>query len=135
MIIEKVDEEISLVIIKTFKIQSCVCGFCFFQDSWQPKLREILNASNEDHPSFLIHGRYAIAHKDKNGKKTIGHVPKYVSKQMHFFIKYCGRVKMKMNGKRRYFVNPLSTKKCYTGLKNMIKMYCQRNENRIRKFL
>ena len=38
MIVENVDEEIPLVIIKTLEIQSCVCVFHFFQDSWQPKL-------------------------------------------------------------------------------------------------
>ena len=38
MIIENVDEEIPLVIIKTFEIQSCIRAFHFFQDSWQPKL-------------------------------------------------------------------------------------------------
>ena len=37
MIIENVNEEILLVIIKTFEIQSCVRGVYFFQDSWQPK--------------------------------------------------------------------------------------------------
>ena len=35
---------------------------------------------------------------------------------------------MQVNVKRRYFLNPLSTKKCYTGLTNILKMYCQRNE-------
>ena len=38
MIVENVDEEIPLVIIKTLEIQSCVRVFHFFQDSWQPKL-------------------------------------------------------------------------------------------------
>ena len=64
MVIENVDEEIPLVnIIKTFEIQSCVRGFHFYHDSWQPKLGEILNASNEDEPSSLVHDRYVI--KDK----------------------------------------------------------------------
>ena len=71
MIIEKVDEETSLFIMKSFEMQSCVHEFHFFQNSWQPKLGEILNASNEDEPSSLVHDRYAIACKDKNGK-TVG---------------------------------------------------------------
>ena len=49
MIIENVEEEIPVVIMKIFEIQSCVRGFHFFQDSWQPKLGEFLNASNEWH--------------------------------------------------------------------------------------
>ena len=102
--IENVDEETPLVITKTFEIQSYVRGFHFFQDFYRPKLGEIMNASNEDEPSSLVHDRYAIACKDKIGK-TVGHIPKYVSKQMNFFIKYCGRVKMKVNDKWRLAVN------------------------------
>ena len=55
MIIENVDEEIPLVIIKTFESPSCGRGFHCFQDSWQPKLGEILNASNQNNPSSLVH--------------------------------------------------------------------------------
>ena len=36
---------------------------------------------NEDERSSLVHDRYAIVYKGKNGI-TVGHVPKYVSKQM-----------------------------------------------------
>ena len=95
MIIEKVDEEILLVIIKTFKIQSWVRVLHFFQDTWQPKLGEILNISNEEEQSPLVHDMYAIACKDENGK-TVRYFPKFVSKQMHFFIKHGVRVEMKV---------------------------------------
>ena len=60
MITENVEEEIPVVIIKIFKIQSCVHGFHFFQDSWQPKLGEFLNANNEEKPSSLIHDGMAM---------------------------------------------------------------------------
>ena len=60
-----------------------------------------LNASNEDEPSSIVRDWYAIAYKDKDGK-TIGNFSKHVSKQMHFFIKYGGRVEIKVSGKRRY---------------------------------
>ena len=101
MIIENADEEIPLVIIKTFEIQSCVRVFHFYQGSWQFKLGEILNASNEDEPSPLVRDIYTIARKDKN-ETTVGHVLKYVSRQTHFFVKYGGRVDMKVNCKQRY---------------------------------
>ena len=39
--------------------------------------------------------------KVKNGK-DVSYVPKFVSKHMHFFIKYDERVEKKLNGKRRY---------------------------------
>ena len=87
-IIESVNEENLLVIIKTFEIKSWVSEFHFFQGSWQPKLGETLNASNEDKQSSLVHYSYAFACKDTN-RKTVAHVPKYVSKQVIFFIK-CG---------------------------------------------
>ena len=51
MNIEQVDEEISVVIIKTFEIQSCVHGLHFFQNSC---------ATKEDEPSSLSHDRHAI---------------------------------------------------------------------------
>ena len=51
MNIEHVDEEISVVIIKTFEIQSCVHGLHFFQNSC---------ATKEDEPSSLSHDRHAI---------------------------------------------------------------------------
>lgn len=62
---------------------------------------KLLNAIIEDVPSPLSHKRYAIACKDENGE-TVEHVPEYVSKQIHFFIKYGERVEMNVNGKRRY---------------------------------
>ena len=60
-----------------------------------------MNASNEDEPSSLVLDRYAIACKDKNGQ-TVGQVPQYVLKQVHFFVKYGGRVEVKVNDKRPY---------------------------------
>ena len=97
MIIGNVDKEFLLVITKKNPILRSWVPL--FSRLWQPKLGEIKNASNEDESSTLVHDGHAIACKDKIGK-TVGHVPKYVSKQMNFFIKYCGRVKMKANDKR-----------------------------------
>ena len=65
-IFENVDEEIPLVFIKTFQIQSCVHMFHLFQDTRQPKLGGILNATDIDDPTSLVHDRYAIAYKNKN---------------------------------------------------------------------
>ena len=139
--------KIPLVIIKTFEIQSCVRGFHFFQDSWQPKFGEIWKASKENEPSSIVYDRYAIAWEDKNGK-TVGHVPRYMSKQMHFFIiKYGGRVEMKVNDKWRYSKDLLrgglevpclfsvssEHEKILHRFEEYVKMSCQRNENRIRK--
>ena len=101
MIIKNVDEETSLVIVKTFEIQSCFGVFRTSQYSWQPKLGKVLNARNEDELFSLVHDRYAVACKDKNGK-IVGHVPKYVPKPIHFFIKYGGRVKVKVNDNKQY---------------------------------
>ena len=83
---ENIDEEILRVITKTFEIQSCVNMLRFFQDTWQPKLREILNTSNKDEPSSLVRDRYATTCKNKNGK-IVGNDPRYVSKQKHFLTK------------------------------------------------
>lgn len=64
-----------------------------------PKLGEILNASNEDKPSSLVCNMCANACKDKN-RKTVRHVAKYMSNQMHCEWKW--RVEVKVNGKRQY---------------------------------
>ena len=40
--------------------QSCVRGFHFFQDFWQHKFREILNASNKDKTSSLVRDRIQL---------------------------------------------------------------------------
>lgn len=64
------------------------------------EIREDLNASNEDEPSFLAEYRYPIVCKNKN-RKAVWYVLKNVSKQMCFFIKYGGKAEMKVNGKRR----------------------------------
>ena len=50
-------------------------------------------------PCYLISMQLHV--KVKNGK-DVSYVPKFVSKHMHFFIKYDERVEKKLNGKRRY---------------------------------
>ena len=54
----------------------------------------------EDELSPLLQDEYTIVGKD-NGK-TVGHVHKFMSKQMYFFIKYGDAVEMKVNGKRQF---------------------------------
>ena len=55
--------------------------------------------------------------KDKNGK-TVGYVPRNVSKQMHVFIKYGGRVEMKVNA------NDDIQKTCSKGFKSTLHVFC-----------
>ena len=72
MIIENADEEIPLVIIKTFEIQSCVRVSHFYQGSWQSKLGEILNASNEGEPSSLVRDIYMQLRVKIKTKQLLG---------------------------------------------------------------
>ena len=58
----------TVVIIKTFEIQSCVRGLHFFQDSCEPRLGEILNVSNEDdfRHSYMVGMQLRVKMKMEN---------------------------------------------------------------------
>ena len=49
----------------------------------------------------LVHDKYTIALKNKNGL-TVGHVPKLMTKHCYFFLKYNGKIRVTVNGARRY---------------------------------
>ena len=46
---------------------------------------------------------YAIA--VKNDEQTVGHIPMFLSKLTFFFLRYDGKVSIKVNGPRRYSVD------------------------------
>ena len=52
-----------------------------------------------------------------SNEKTVRHVPKYVSKQMHF-IQYDGRVEVEVNGERQ------CSKTCSNDVRNTLHVFC-----------
>ena len=51
----------------------------------------------------LVENKYSIA--VVNNGKTVGHVPKFLTKLTFFFLKNVGKLHIKLTGSRRYFVD------------------------------
>ena len=56
------------------------------------------------HKNYItVKDKYAIA--VKNGEQTVGHIPMFLSKLTFFFLRYDGKVLIKVNRPRRYSVD------------------------------
>ena len=62
-----------------------------------------LGAVPDTRTTALVKDKYAIA--VKNGEQTGGHIPMFLSKLTFFFLRYDGKVLIKVNGPRRYSVD------------------------------
>ena len=62
-----------------------------------------LGAITDIRTTALVKDEYAIA--VKNGEQTVGHIPMFLSKLTFFFLRYDGKVSIKVNGQRRYSVD------------------------------
>ena len=90
-ILQDITTEIPVVLKRYYEeAECCIRGFHFYKESWQPKEGDI-----------LLHEKYAIALKNKNGL-TVGHVPKLMTKHCYFFLKYNGKIRANVNGAIRY---------------------------------
>ena len=70
-----------------YEKECCVRGFHVYKDIWMPVKGEILDITREnDNP----HDKYAVA--VKQGQKTVGHIPREISKTVAFFLKHGGKV-------------------------------------------
>ena len=54
-----------------------------------------MSAKHEDDPQSLIHDKYAIALINSE-KVTVGHLPKFMSKLAHVFVKHAGKLGVKL---------------------------------------
>ena len=61
----------------------------------------ILSAKHEDDPQSLFHGKYAIAVINSESV-TEGHLPKFMSKLAHFFVKHAGKIRCEITCSKRY---------------------------------
>ena len=69
----------------------------------QPDIGIVLNFSAEDDPLSLIHDRYAIAVKTADGDgRKIGHVPKFMSRFVYYFLRHGRTVTGRVIGSREY---------------------------------
>ena len=64
----------------------------------------MLSVKHEDHPQPLVHDKYsaALANSDL---VTLGHLPNFMSKLVHVFIKYAGEISSEVNISKRYSTN------------------------------
>ena len=76
---------------------SCVCGYHYYQDIWEPVIGEELECTQE--PGNL-HDRYAVAVL-KEGI-DVGHVPRKISVLCCIFLRKGGTIVSAITGTRRY---------------------------------
>ena len=95
------DLEIPVFVEKEFTVQCCIRGYHIYQAQWNAEIGAKLITAPEDRPGALVEDKYAIA--VKNDGKTVGHVPKFLTKLTFFFLKNGG--KLHVTGSRRYSVD------------------------------
>ena len=61
----------------------------------------ILSGKREDDPQSLVHNNYAIALINSESD-AVGHLPKFMSKLAHFFVKHAGKIGCEITGSKRY---------------------------------
>ena len=70
----------------------CVLGYHIFKSFRDAPIGSILSAKHEDDPQFLVHNNYAIALINSK-LVTVGHLPKFMSKLAHFFLKHAVKIR------------------------------------------
>ena len=96
------DLEIPVILEKEFTVQCCIRGYHTYQSQWNAEVAAELGAVPDTRTAALAKDKYAIA--VKNGEQTVGHIPMFLSKLTFFFLRYGGKVSIKVNGPRRYSV-------------------------------
>ena len=79
----------------------CVRGYHVFKSFCYAPIGSILSTKHEDDPQSLVHDKYAVALINSESV-TVGHLPKFMSKQAHFFIKHAGKIRCEITGSKRY---------------------------------
>ena len=97
------DLEIPVILEKEFTVQCCVRGYHTHQSQWNAEVGAELGAVPDTRTTAFVKDKYAIA--VKNGEQTVGHIAMFLSKLTFFFLRYDGKVSIKVNGPRRYSVD------------------------------
>ena len=90
---------IPILVEKDLAIECCIRGYHVYQDQ-DIKIGNTLKASPETRVAALVEDKYAMAIKSED--KTIGHIPKDLSKITYFFLKKDGKFNVKITGPRQY---------------------------------
>ena len=97
------DLEVPVILEKEFTVQCCIRGYHTYQSQWNAEVGAELGAVPDTRTSALVKDKYAIA--VKNGKQTVEHIQMFLSKLTFFFLRYDGKVSIKINGPRMYSVD------------------------------
>ena len=97
------DLEIPIFVEKEFTVQCCIRGYHTYQAQWNAEVGAKLNTAPDTRPAAIVEDKYATAVKHE--EQTVGHVPKFLSKLIFFFLKHGGKVIIKVNGPKRYSVD------------------------------
>lgn len=80
-----------------FIVESCVRGYHYYQNIWDPVINEALTCAREDSNP---HDRYAVAvYKDT---RVVGHVARKISTMAYLFLRKGGAISCVVTGTRRY---------------------------------
>ena len=97
------DLEIPVILEKEFTVQCCIRGYHTYQSQWNAEVGAELGAVPDTRTTSLVKDKYAIA--VKNGEQIVRHIPMFLSKLTFFFLRYDGKVSIKVNGPRSYTVD------------------------------
>ena len=78
-------------------VDSCVRGYHYYQNVWDPFLGEVLPCLREDGNP---HDRYAVA--VSKSSRVVGHVPRRISTLCSMFLRRGGTIACIVKGTRRY---------------------------------
>ena len=105
-------------------------GYHIYQTPWNAEVGATLITASEARPGALVEDKYTIA--VINNRKTVGHVPKFLTKLTFFFLKNGGKLHIIVAGPRRYSVDlkqgglELPADFCFTSLNE--KLFLQMKE-------
>ena len=84
---------------KTFELPCCIRGYHVNKDIWSAVLGEHLVCEREISNQ---HDMYAVAVKLPANRKTIGHLPRKISRVCSLFIRRGGSISCIVTGRRQY---------------------------------
>ena len=93
------DLEMPAFVKKKFNVRCCIRGY----DIYQTEIGARLTTVSETRPGALVEDKYTIA-IISNGK-TVGHVPKFLTKLTLFFLKNGGKLHTTVTRLRKYFID------------------------------
>ena len=97
------DLEILAFVENEFNVRCCIRGYHIYQTQWNAEIGARLTTALETRPGPLVEDKYVFAVIDN--EKTVGHVPKFLTKLTFFFLKIGGKLHITVTGPRKYYAD------------------------------